>query len=127
VNQSNVSIPPDVEEGLRKSGAAGALRHLFLCVAGACAPRDEALALWETLKERIKERAIPAMRTKADCLRVCAGGPWLLVHPEGVWYGGLTKERLDRIVEEHLEGGVPVMEWVAAAYPLCRGCPPAQK
>ena len=33
-------------------------------------------------------------------------------------YGGVTPERCERIVVEHLQGGRPVAEWTAATHPL---------
>lgn len=60
------------------------------------------------------------MRTKAGCFRICAGGPWLVVYPEGTWYGEVTPKRFERILEEHLLGGKPVEEWLVARNDL--GC-----
>jgi (2Fe-2S) ferredoxin len=60
------------------------------------------------------------MRTKAGCFRICAGGPWLVVYPDGMWYGAVTPERFERILQEHLLGGVPVAEWLVARNDL--GC-----
>ena len=73
---------------------------------------------WDHMKSSLKKHEIPALRTKADCLRLCSDGPWLVVYPDGVWYSKVTPERFDRIRREHLEGGKPVSEWVRAVNPL---------
>ncbi len=107
-------MTPAVRAGLEKTGLSYARWHLFLCPGPDCSPRDEGLATWGYIKRRLKETGAPAMRTKADCLRVCVGGPWLVVYPDGVWYGGVTPERFERILREHILGGSPVREWIAA-------------
>jgi (2Fe-2S) ferredoxin len=61
------------------------------------------------------------MRTKAGCFRVCVGGPWLLMYPEGVWYGDVSPERLDRILREHVLEDHPIEEWIVRTHPLCGG------
>lgn len=83
-------------------------------------------ATWERLKALVRERGLDepgrpqgiVLRTKADCLRICAGGPILLLWPEGIWYGGVTPERIERIVTEHLIGGEPIREWIVRRTPL---------
>jgi (2Fe-2S) ferredoxin len=111
---------PLIQAGMKKAGIARAERHLFLCMGPDCCPRAEAEIVWEYIKRRLKDTSIPAMRTKAECFRICAGGPWLVVYPEGAWYGQITIERFERILKEHLLGGKPIEEWVAARQPL--GC-----
>jgi (2Fe-2S) ferredoxin len=49
----------------------------------------------------------------------------MIVYPEGVWYGHLTPDDVDTIVEEHFIGGTPVErlrivpdgEWSSTALP----------
>ena len=99
-------------------GLATAQRHAFLCVGPNSCPPESGAATWEHLKRQLKQEGVPALRTKAACLRICAGGPWMVVYPEGIWYGGVTPDRCERIVREHLRDGHPVTEWIAAVHPL---------
>ena len=111
-------MPDPIDAGFAKMKIDDARRHIFLCVGPDCCATDEGLATWEFLKTRLKDLGVPAMRTKAACLRVCSGGPWMVVYPEGIWYGSVTPERCERIVTEHLAGGAPVAEWIARVHPL---------
>ncbi len=95
--------------------------HVFLCAGPDCCSSKEGDAAWDALKHAVKATGVPTLRTKSGCLRVCAGGPWLVVYPDGTWYGQVTPERCERILREHLGEGRPVTEWIAKEHPLPGG------
>jgi (2Fe-2S) ferredoxin len=111
-------LDPTIAAGFAKMKIADARRHVFLCVGPDCCATADGLATWEILKARLKDLGIPAMRTKAACLRICSGGPWLVVYPDGIWYGQVTPQRCERIVREHLSAGRPIADWIAHTHPL---------
>jgi len=103
--------------------------HLLLCAtpvkAQCCDPLIGA-ASWDTLKRQVRELDLEnprreqgiVLRSKADCLRICNQGPILLIWPDGIWYGGVTPERIPIILNQHVIQGRPIQEWILQTTPM---------
>lgn len=63
---------------------------------------------------------------QTGCLNRCQQGPVMLVEPGHTMYVELTKEKIDRIIDEHIIGGNVVEEYVIADEMWGEPVPPSE-
>lgn len=95
----------------------GYAHHVLVCTGGFCSPDRRGRGLYSLLASLLQREDLlfgpnRVKRGETPCLGVCAGGPIVVVYPEGVWYAGVTPDLLERIVVEHLKAGRVVEEAV---------------
>ena len=92
-------------------------KHVFICTnhrppddpRGCCEAKGSE-AVRDRFKAELKARGIKgAMRANAaGCLDQCAQGVAVVVYPDAVWYGHVTPDDVDEIVDKHLLNDQPV-------------------
>lgn len=92
-------------------------QHVFFCLnerekGAECCAAQQAQAAFEHCKLRVKGLGLAGPGqvrvNRAGCLDRCAGGPVVVVYPQGVWYSYVDLADIDEIVDSHLRDGVVV-------------------
>ncbi|APC39702.1 2Fe-2S ferredoxin [Clostridium estertheticum] len=88
--------------------------HVFVCTSsringtqkGYCHSNDSTEIVTNFI-EAIEENDISdkVMVTNSGCLGLCNEGQIVIVYPEGTWYGKVTPDDVDEIVQSHLING----------------------
>ncbi len=58
-----------------------------------------AVTLLQYLEEEIVDRGLDAQVSATGCLKVCDRGPAMVIYPSGYWYGDVTEEKIDQILD----------------------------
>ncbi len=92
-------------------------KHIFVCEnkrpadhpRGCCADKGSP-ELRQKLKKRFKELGLNSkVRANASgCLDACEFGPSIVVYPEQIWYGGVTEDDLEEIIQSHITDDKPI-------------------
>ena len=91
--------------------------HALLCRGPRCNTAGSG-EIARVLKQCLKAKDMgddAVLVAQTGCLYPCNLGPVMVVYPEGIWYSGLTEKGVERIVDEHFEGGQVVAHF--ARYP----------
>ncbi len=89
--------------------------HIFVCsssrltgeIKGFCA-QNEGLQILESIVEEVQDRMIDSdvMVTNTGCLGLCSMGPVVMIYPEQIWYGKVTPDDVEEIMDALEEGEV---------------------
>lgn len=92
-------------------------RHIFVCTSsrmtgqqkGYCHTK-QGVDIVAKFMEEIEERELgeEIFVSNTGCFGICEKGPIVVVYPDNVWYGNVTPDDVEKIMDEHIEGGTPV-------------------
>jgi len=75
---------------------------------------DTTRDLFNHMAQKLMEKGImgPVQPIRTSCLGRCQMGPVMIMEPGHHMYVQLTKEKIERIIDEHMIGGKPVEEYM---------------
>ncbi len=65
------------------------------------------------ISEECSDRGLDVAVSTTACLNVCSQGPIMVIQPLNLWYGAITEEKIDEILDA-LEEGSAVEEYLIA-------------
>lgn len=92
-------------------------KHVFICTnqktgGKKCCGEAAGLELVAKFKKILKDKNLNTRirAQRAGCIDACDFGPSLVIYPEGTYYGNLTLDDVDKIIDQHLINGKVVAE-----------------
>lgn len=92
-------------------------KHIFICEnerppehpTGCCKAKGSSEIL-QLFKSRVRELGLLAdIRVNSSgCLDACKYGVSMVIYPDQIWYGGVTREDVEEIINSHLLNDKPV-------------------
>jgi (2Fe-2S) ferredoxin len=92
-------------------------KHIFICEnkrpdshpRGCCSSKGSA-EIREHFKLKLKELGLNAdvRANGAGCLDACEFGTSIVIYPEQIWYGAVTKNDVDEVIQSHIINNIPV-------------------
>ena len=88
-------------------------KHIFVCTSsrmtgvakGFCYTKG-ALEIIQRFTEKLEEEDITdVMVSNTGCFGICEKGPIVAVYPDNVWYGSVSTDDVDEIVDSHIMNG----------------------
>jgi (2Fe-2S) ferredoxin len=85
--------------------------HIFVCSSsrvngqqkGFCVSKG-AVDIVSSFMEEVQDRDLEVMVTNTGCLGICDKGPIVVIYPEGTWYGSVTPDDVEEIMDALEEG-----------------------
>jgi len=92
-------------------------KHIFVCEnkreknhpRGCCSDKNGA-EIRQLFKKKLKTQNLSTncRANAAGCLDACEFGVTVVIYPDQVWYGGVTANDVNEIIESHLINNIPV-------------------
>ena len=85
-------------------------KHIFICTnqkaeGKACCGETSGMELVNKFKEVLRDKGLQGKvrAQRSGCIDACGNGPALVIYPEGTYYGQVTINDVERIVEQHIQ------------------------
>ena len=92
-------------------------KHIFVCENERPADHPRGCCAWKggheirnKFKKKLKELGLSTQvrANSAGCMDACEFGVTVVIYPDQTWYGGVTIEDVDEIIQSHVIKNIPV-------------------